>query len=145
MVLWDGACIVHENFDAKNLVRLQARHPEAVLIAHPECPEPVLDLAAHIGSTSSLLQFAKQSDAKEIIVVTESGIIHQMQKACPEKTFIAASNDEACNCAECPYMRLNTLEKIYRCLEQEQPEVKLDSEVIKKALVPLERMLQLSK
>ncbi len=144
MVLWEGACIVHENFDAKNLVRLQARHPHAALIAHPECPEPVLDLADHIGSTSSLLKFAKESDAQEIIVVTESGIIHQMQKACPEKTFIAASNDEACNCAECPYMRLNTMHKIYACLLQENPEVVLEQEVIEKALIPLERMLALS-
>ncbi len=144
MVLWDGACIVHENFDAKNLVKLKARHPGAAMIAHPECPESVLDLADHIGSTSSLLKFAKESDKQEIIVVTESGIIHQMQKACPEKTFIAASNDEACNCAECPYMRLNTMQKIYACLLQETPEVVLEKSVIEKALIPLERMLELS-
>jgi quinolinate synthase len=144
MVLWEGACIVHENFDAKNLIRLQARHPKAALIAHPECPEAVLDLADHIGSTSSLLAFARESDAQEIIVVTESGILHQMQKACPEKKFIAAQNSEACNCAECPFMRLNTMQKIYLSLLEEKPEIKLDQETIRRALIPLERMLSLS-
>ena len=142
MVLWDGACIVHETFDAKNLVQLKARNPEAEVIAHPECPENILELADHIGSTSSLLNYTKTSDSKTFIVVTESGILHQMKKASPDKTFIAAKNtDESCNCAECPYMRLNTLEKLYNCLKEEQPEVVLDKEVIKKAVIPLERML----
>ena len=142
MVLWDGACIVHETFDAKNLVQLKARNPKAKVIAHPECPENILEFADHIGSTSSLLNYTKTSDAKTFIVVTESGILHQMRKASPDKTFIAAKNtDESCNCAECPYMRLNTLEKLYNCLKEEKPEIVLDKEVIKKAVIPLERML----
>ncbi|MCB0321928.1 MAG: quinolinate synthase NadA [Bdellovibrionales bacterium] len=145
MVLWEGACMVHESFDARNIVRLKARHPDALVIAHPECPTAVLDLADHVGSTSSLLSFAKTSGARKFIVVTESGIIHQMQKACPEKQFIAAPNNESCNCAECPYMRLNTLQKIYQCLLHEEPAVELAPEVIAKALLPLERMLELSK
>jgi quinolinate synthase len=144
MVLWDGACVVHESFDAKTIIQLKARHPEAKIIAHPECPENVLAIADHIGSTSSLLNFTKEDDAKEFIVVTESGIIHQMQKASPDKVFHAVANDDTCNCAECPFMRLNTLEKIYLCLQDEQPEVIIDEEVIKKAVIPLEKMLAIS-
>lgn len=144
MVLWDGACIVHETFDAKKITQLKARHPNAPVIAHPECPESVLDLADHIGSTSSLLAFTKSSPAREFIVVTESGILHQMKKASPDKTFHAAPNDNSCNCAECPFMRLNTLEKIYRCLLEETPEIQVPEEIRLKALIPLERMLAIS-
>lgn len=144
LLLWDGACIVHELFDAKKIVSLKAQHPQSLIIAHPECPEPVLDLADHIGSTSSLIAFSSKSDAQEFIVVTESGIIHQMQKANPEKTFYAApNNDENCNCAECPFMRLNTLEKIRNALRDETPEVLVREEIRNKALIPLERMLAL--
>lgn len=145
MVLWPGSCEVHESFDAKNIVRMKARHPDALVIAHPECPEAVLSLAEHIGSTSSLLEYAKNSTAREFIVVTESGIIHQMKKACPEKLFHAAANSsETCNCAECPYMRLNTLEKIYLALKNETPEITVDEEIRLAALRPLNRMLELS-
>ncbi|MCL4145204.1 UNVERIFIED_CONTAM: hypothetical protein GTU68_030812 [Idotea baltica] len=145
MVLWDGACIVHELFDSKELVKMKARHPEAKLIAHPECPENVLDLADHVGSTSSLLNFSKNDDAKEFIVVTESGILHQMRKASPTKTFHAAANDDSsCNCAECPYMRLSTLEKIRNCLRDEAPEILVEEKLRKEALLPLTRMLELS-
>ncbi|MCL4142503.1 UNVERIFIED_CONTAM: hypothetical protein GTU68_033734 [Idotea baltica] len=143
MLLWDGACIVHELFDAKTIVSMQAQNPEALVIAHPECPEPVLDLADHIGSTSSLIEYSKTSDAMEFIVVTEAGIIHQMRKANPNKTFHAAPNNENCNCAECPYMRLNTLEKIRNCLRDETPEIIIPEETRVKALLPLERMLAL--
>ena len=144
MVLWPGACIVHETFDAKKIVQMKARFPEAEVVAHPECPEAVLTLADHIGSTSSLLSYVQRSPKREFIVVTESGIIHQMKKSCPEKLFHAAENTEACNCAECPFMRLNTMEKLYRCLAQEQPEVHVPEEVRVKALIPLQRMLDIS-
>ena len=144
MVLWEGACIVHELFDAKKIVKLKARHPEAEIIAHPECPESVLDLADHIGSTSSLLNYTKTANSNAFIVVTEAGIIHQMEKASPHKQFYATPNNETCNCAECPYMRLNSLEKIYLCLRHETPEIRVPPEIQTRALEPLERMLELS-
>lgn len=144
MLLWEGSCIVHETFDAKKIIQLKARHPNALVLAHPECPASVLEYADHIGSTSSILNFAKDSDEQEFIVVTEAGIIHQMQKACPDKTFIAAPNEEGCNCAECPFMRLNNLEKLYLCLLNEKPEIDVPEEIRREALIPLERMLSLS-
>jgi len=144
MLLWNGACIVHETFDAKKIIELKARHPGALVIAHPECRETVLALADHIGSTASLLKFSKDSDAQAFIVVTEAGILHQMQKASPEKTFIAAPNSEACLCAECPFMRLNSLEKIRRALESGAPEISVPEEIRTRALIPLQRMLDLS-
>lgn len=144
LLLWQGSCIVHETFDAKKIVQLKARHPKALVLAHPECPESVLEYADHIGSTSSILNYAKTSSEQEFIVVTEAGIIHQMQKACPEKTFIPAPNSESCNCAECPFMRLNNLEKLYLCLLNEKPEIDVPEEIRKKALIPLELMLALS-
>ena len=144
MVLWEGACIVHETFDAKKIVQLQARHPEAAIIAHPECPESVLDLAEHIGSTASLLKFTQESSYQEFIVITESGIIHQMEKSSPEKKFHPVANSETCNCAECPYMRLNTLEKIKQCLIDEKPEVLIPEDIRVKAVTPLEKMLAIS-
>ena len=144
MVLWPGSCIVHETFDAKKITELKARYPKALVLAHPECQEPVLDLADHIGSTSALLKYSKESPAKEFIVVTEAGILHQMQKASPDKKFHAAANSESCNCAECPFMRLNTMEKIYNCLKDEKPEVLVPEEIRIKALIPLQKMLELS-
>lgn len=144
MVLWDGACIVHDTFDEREIVRLKARHPQALIIAHPECPENVLLHADFIGSTTGLLNFVKSASASEFIVVTESGIIHQMQKACPEKTFYAPPGQNGCACSECPFMRLNTIEKLYRCLAEGRPEMILDPEIIRRALIPLERMLALS-
>ena len=143
MVLWEGSCIVHDTFDAKKIIQLKARHPNSEIIAHPECPDNVLELANHIGSTSSLLNYTKESASNEFIVVTEAGILHQMQKASPNKIFHAAANSETCSCAECPFMRLNTLEKIYLCLKDEKPEVLLDPQLIKKAVIPLERMLSI--
>lgn len=143
MVLWEGACMVHELFDAKGITKLKARYPEAEVIAHPECPEAVLDLADHVGSTSSLLNYAVKSPKKEFIVVTEAGILYQMQKSAPDKIFHAAPNGDHCDCAECPYMKMNSLEKIYRCLMDEQPEVLIPPDIRERALVPLERMLAL--
>ncbi len=144
MVLWPGSCIVHETFDQKKLTQLQARHPNAKVIAHPECPEAILELAQYIGSTTSLLNYVKSSDATEFIVVTEQGIIHQMQKACPHKTFIPAEPEENCACNQCPFMRLNTLEKLYLCLRDETPEVTVPEAIRQRALIPLERMLAIS-
>lgn len=144
MLLWEGSCIVHETFDAKKIVQLVARNPDAIFIAHPECPEVVLDLAEHIGSTSSLLDYVKKSSAQKFIVATEEGILHQMRKACPEKTLMPAPVNESCNCAECPYMKLNTLEKIYCALRDETPEIFVPEEIRKRAVLPLERMLAVS-
>lgn len=144
MVLWDGACMVHEIFSQKKLVELKMRHPNALVIAHPECEAPILELADHIGSTSSLLNFTKKSNAQEFIVVTEAGIIHQMEKASPEKKFIAAPNEGACACNDCPHMKLNTLEKVYICLKYELPEVTVPEDIRLQALKPIERMLEIS-
>jgi quinolinate synthase len=145
MVLWNGSCQVHEVFDAKKLVQLKARHPEAEIIAHPECPEAVLDLADFIGSTTALLKYAQTSMTRQFIVVTERGIMHQMQKACPDKIFYSPpSQAGSCSCAECPFMRLNTVAKLYQCLADETPEITLAEDLRLKALRPIERMLELS-
>lgn len=144
MVLWQGACIVHEIFSEQKLVRLKVRHPNALILAHPECEEPVLRLADHVGSTSSIRRFAAEADATEFIVATESGILHQMQKDNPTKTFIPAPPDNGCACNDCPHMKLNTLEKLYLCLRHLQPEVVMDEEIRLRALRPIERMLEMS-
>lgn len=122
------------------------QHPEAEFIAHPECEKPVLLLAKHIGSTTSLLKYVQKSDKKKFIVATESGILHQMTKACPDKTFIPApSVDSTCGCNDCSYMKLNSLQKLYICMKHEQPEVTLAKDVIEKARIPIQRMLEISK
>lgn len=144
MVLWQGACIVHETFSEKKLVQLQTVYPQAKVIAHPECEEPVLKRADFIGSTTALLDYAVKSDAKEFIVVTESGILHQMQKAAPHKTFIPSPPNASCACNECPYMRRNTLEKVALALENLQPAIEVDAGVREAALKPIQRMLDLS-
>jgi quinolinate synthase len=144
MVLWPGACSVHVIFSERQLVRLKIEHPEALVLAHPECEERVLRLADHIGSTTSILKYATSSPARAFIVVTESGIIHQMKKACPDKTFIPAPPDNGCACNECPYMRLNTLEKVYLCMRDRQPAITLDEDLRLRALAPLQRMLAMS-
>ena len=144
MVLWEGACIVHETFDEQKIIRLKVRNPKAKIIAHPECAENILNLADHIGSTSSLLNFVKTSNDQEFIVVTESGIIHQMKKAEPDKIFHPAPSDDACSCAECPFMRLNTVEKMYLALLNKTPAVDVPEQIRLAALKPLERMLELS-
>jgi quinolinate synthase len=144
MVLWPGACSVHVTFSERRLIRLKAEHPEALVLAHPECEARVLRLADHVGSTTSILDYATHSPAASFIVVTEPGIIHQMIKACPGKTFIPAPPDNQCACNECPYMRLNTLEKVYRCMRDRQPEISLPEDLRLKCLVPLQRMLEMS-
>ena len=141
LVLWDGTCEVHENFSRELLEHLMTINPIAKFIAHPECRETVLEMADMIGSTSALLKFINEDDAMEYIVGTEPGIIHQMKLLQPDKTFIEAPVHKSCNCNECPYMRLNTLEKIYFSLKNETPEVVLDEEIMTMASVPIKRML----
>jgi quinolinate synthase len=144
MVLWDGACMVHEIFSLEKITKLKNKHPEALLLAHPECEAALLNIADYIGSTTGILKFATRSEAKEFIVATESGIIHQMQKANPNKVFIPAPPNNSCACNDCPHMKLNTLEKLYNCLKYEQPEITLDADLIVKAKRPIVRMLELS-
>jgi quinolinate synthase len=144
MLLWDGACMVHEIFSLDKIIKLKQKHPKAQLIAHPECEPPILDLAEFIGSTTALLKYTQQSKESEFIVATESGILHQMIKVSPHKTFIPAPPNNACACNDCPYMKLNTLEKIYNCLKFELPEINMDATLIEAAKKPLIRMLDLS-
>ncbi|HTQ44779.1 MAG TPA: quinolinate synthase NadA [Polyangiaceae bacterium] len=144
MVLWQGSCIVHETFSVRKLVGLKERHPGALVIAHPECEEAVLAMADYIGSTTALLKYAVSSPAKEFIVVTESGILHQMQKAAPEKTFIPAPPDANCACNECPFMKKNTLEKVYLSLRDLTPRIEMSPDLMARARRPIERMLALS-
>lgn len=144
MVLWNGACMVHEIFSLEKISRLKIRHPKAKLIAHPECEEPILRIADFIGSTTGLLKYTLKDDAQEYIVATETGILHQMQKASPQKTFIPAPPDNSCACNDCPHMKLNTLEKLYLCMEYEAPEINMDEELRIAAKKPIERMLEIS-
>ena len=147
MVLWPGTCMVHVLFSERKIRQLKVRHPEAEVLAHPECEERVLRVADHIGSTSSLLKRVVESPARKFIVATEPGIIHQMRKAAPEKEFMRAPGkgpEGACEaCSECPHMRRNTLEKLYRCMRDLSPEITLDEELRLRALIPIERMLEL--
>ncbi len=144
MVLWDGSCMVHEIFSLEKLIKLKVQHPHAKIIAHPECEAAILEHADFIGSTTALLNYSKKSSDKEFIVLTETGILHQMQKASPNKTFIPAPPNNSCACNDCPYMKLNTLEKIYIALKHEQPELLMDAALIEKAKRPIQRMLELS-
>ena len=145
MVLWNGACIVHEIFSLEKIVKLKIRHPKAKVIAHPECEEPVLRVADFIGSTTGLLKYSAEDDAQEYIVATETGILHQMQKLSPHKTFIPAPPDNMCACNDCPYMKLNTLEKLYLCMEYEEPQIIMAENLLNAARKPIERMLEISK
>lgn len=145
MLVWDGACAVHERFSVEKIVALKNEHPNAKVLAHPECKGPVLKIADVVGSTAALLKYSIKSDDKEFIVATESGILHEMQKACPEKTFIPAPPDDStCACNECSYMKLNTLQKLYDCLLNETPEIFVDPEIAKEAIKPIQRMLDIS-
>ena len=144
MVLWNGACMVHEIFSLEKITKLKIRHPEAKFIAHPECEEAVLALADYIGSTTGLLKFTGSSSSQSFIVATESGILHQMQKSNPHKTFIPAPPTNTCACNDCPYMKLNTLEKLYLCMKYEKPEIRMEESLRIAALKPIERMLQIS-
>ena len=144
MVLWNGACMVHEIFSLEKITKLKVRHPNAKLIAHPECEEAVLVISDFIGSTTQLLEFAKNDDCQEFIIATETGILHQMIKDAPNKTFIPAPPNNACACNDCPHMKLNTLEKLYLCMKYELPELIMDEELRIAAKKPIDRMLQMS-
>jgi quinolinate synthase len=148
MILWDGACMVHETFSAELIDKMKEQYPNAVVIAHPESEKPVLDRAAYVGSTTGLLKYTISSPAKEFIVATESGILHQMKKASPDKIFHVAPtalNGHACQaCQDCPHMKLNTMEKLYLCLRDETPEIILSDEILKAAKAPIDRMLEIS-
>ena len=144
MVLWNGACMVHEIFSLEKITKLKIRHPQAKIIAHPECEEPILRIADYIGSTTGLLKYTQEDNAKEYIVATETGILHQMQKSSPDKTFIPAPPDNSCACNDCPHMKLNTLEKLYLCMEYELPEITMDEQLRVAARKPIERMLEIS-
>lgn len=145
MILWDGSCIVHEAFSFDKIVALAQQHPDAKFIAHPESESQVLDIAHYIGSTSGLLHFVQQDNAQTFIVATEAGILHEMKKRAPQKTFIPAPvSDDTCACSECAFMKLNTLEKLYLCLVHELPEIELDAKLMKAAKSPIDRMLELS-
>ncbi len=144
MKLWQGSCIVHETFSERKLIALKTRHPEAKIIAHPECEEVVLKLADYIGSTTALLKYAVASPDKEFIVLTEAGILHQMEKQAPDKTFIPAPPVANCACNECPFMKKNTLEKVYLALRDLEPRLEMSSDLIMRARTPIDRMLELS-
>lgn len=144
LVLWSGICVVHEMFSERKLIQLKVRHPAAKVLAHPECEQRVLQHADYIGSTSGILNYVKQSSDGEFIIATEPGIIHQMEKACPNKTFIPAPPEGDCACNECPYMKLNTLEKLYLCMKNRAPEITLDEGLRLRALRPIQRMLEMS-
>lgn len=145
MKLWNGACHVHEQFSVEKIAELKKQYPQARLLVHPECKDVVVKMADKVGSTAALLNYAVNEAADTFIVATESGIIHEMKKRCPEKTFIAAPPDDStCGCNDCSFMKLNTLEKLYNCLKYELPEVSVDEEVAKKALTPIKRMLEIS-
>lgn len=145
MVLWDGACHVHEQFSMEKLLELKKEYPQAKVLVHPECKKALRLVADKVGSTAALIEYARTSEATEFIVVTESGIMHELEKICPDKHFIAAPpEDGSCACNECGYMKLNTLEKLYECLRDEKPEIKVDAEVAEAAKKPIERMLELS-
>ena len=144
MILWEGSCIVHEAFSFEKIVTFFKEHPQAKFIAHPESESQVLDVAHYVGSTSGLLKFVQEDDATEFIVATEAGILHEMQKRAPHKTFIPAPvEDDTCACSECAFMKLNTLEKLYLCLEHELPEILLEENLMSQARLPIERMLEI--
>lgn len=144
MVLWNGACMVHEIFSAEKIAKLRTRHPDALFIAHPECEAHILDQADFIGSTTGLLKYTISSEAQEFIVATEAGILHQMQKASPHKTFIPAPPDNTCACNECPHMKRNTMEKLYLCMQYELPEIELPQQIIEDGRLCIDRMLEVS-
>jgi quinolinate synthase len=144
MELWQGSCIVHETFSERKLVALKTRHPEAEILAHPECEEIILKMADYIGSTTGILKHALASPKKEFIVATEAGILHQMQKAAPEKTFIPAPPEANCACNECPHMKRNTLEKVYLSLRDLTPRLEMEPKLLERARIPIDRMLALS-
>ncbi len=145
MILWNGACHVHEQFSVEKIIELKKKYPSAKLLVHPECKNSIVMLADKVGSTAALLNYAIKSDAKEFIVATESGILHEMKKKCSDKIFIPAPpEDSTCACNDCNFMKLNTLEKLYNCLKYEQPVIEVESEIAEKARIPIQRMLDIS-
>ncbi len=145
MILWNGACHVHEQFSVEKIIELKKKYPSAKLLVHPECKNSIVMLADKVGSTAALLNYAIKSDAKEFIVATESGILHEMKKKCSDKIFIPAPpEDSTCACNDCNFMKLNTLEKLYNCLKYEQPVIEVESEIVEKARIPIQRMLDIS-
>ena len=144
MLLWNGACMVHEIFSLEKITKLKIRHPQAKVIAHPECEDAVLNIADYIGSTTGLLNFTKKDKATAFIVATETGILHQMQKSSPDKIFIPAPPNNSCACNDCPHMKLNTLEKLYLCLKYEMPEILMEEDLRLAAKKPIDEMLKIS-
>ncbi len=145
MLIWDGACVVHEAFSIDRLIETHKENPKAKIIAHPESPDYILKVSEYVGSTSGMINYVKNNPAKEFIVATEAGILHEMQKEAPDKTFIPAPvEDTSCSCSECPYMKMNTMKKLYLCMKYELPEVNVPEDVRKKALIPIEKMLEIS-
>jgi quinolinate synthase len=144
LVLWNGACMVHEIFSREKITKLKERHPNAKILAHPECEEVILQMADYIGSTTGILKYATNSPETEFIVATEAGIIHQMEKENPSKKFFPAPPNNTCACNDCPHMKRNTLEKLYLCMKNEMPEIEVPAHIIEKAVKPIERMLEIS-
>ncbi|NQT78232.1 MAG: quinolinate synthase NadA [Bacteroidetes bacterium] len=145
MVLWDGSCEVHDILSTEAIINLKIEHPDAKLVAHPECKAQVLELADYIGSTTAMLNFTKTDHTQKYIIATETGILHQMRKNSPKKKFIIVPTDETCSCNDCPYMKLNTMEKLNKCMEDEVPEIKLDDKTIELAKKPINKMLDISR
>ena len=145
MVLWDGTCEVHDILSTEAIINLKIENPNAKLIAHPECKAAVLELADYVGSTTAMLNYTSKDDSEKYIVATETGILHQMRKNSPDKEFIIVPTDKTCSCNDCPYMKLNTLEKLYLCMKNEKPEITLSEQIIKMAEKPIRRMLDISK
>ncbi len=144
MLIWDGACHVHNEFSLENILEIKKMHPEAKIIAHPECPKEIIIVSEFSGSTSALINYTKNDDAQTYIVATEPGVLHEMKKISPNKHFIPAPAENDCLCSECEFMKLNSLEKLYTCLKYEQPEIFVNKEIREKALIPIKRMLDLS-
>jgi quinolinate synthase len=149
MLLWNGGCHVHERFSVEKIIELKKQYPDAVVMAHLECKAPVLAVADVKGSTATMLNYAQQSNKKQFIVATEAGILHEMQRSCPDRLFIPVPPEISesgleCSCNECQYMKMNTLEKVYNCLKNENPQIEIDPEIAKEAVKPIERMLELS-
>jgi quinolinate synthase len=145
MVLWDATCEVHDILQTEAIIKLKIQNPDAKLIAHPECKAPILEIADFVGSTTALLDYTVKDSAKRYIVATETGILYQMKKSSPEKEFIIVPSDETCSCNDCPYMKLNTMQKLYLCLKNERPEIVMSPDLIEKARLPIERMLDISR
>lgn len=145
MVLWDGTCEVHDVLTTESIINMKVAYPDAKLIAHPECQAPVLELADFVGSTAAMLKFTKKDSAKKYIVATESGILHQMKKDSPEKEFLIVAKDDTCSCNDCPYMKMNTMQKLYLCMKNDYPQIHLPDEVIRQARRPIERMMEISR